>query len=99
MFIRQLPKPSPGGRWQPEGLTDEGKTAETARCAAKYDGELPSSTTADAAVPLPPREGFESDKLKFAQQFGVERRGAAICSMQCVTHWLSAHADKLKFET
>ena len=25
----------------------------------------PSSTTADAAVPLPPREGFGSDKLKF----------------------------------
>ena len=38
------------------------------------------------------------DKLKFAQQFGVERVWAAICRMQCVTHWLSAHADKLKFE-
>ena len=32
----------------------------------------PSSTTADAAVPLPPREGFRSDKLKFVSITSLE---------------------------
>ena len=28
LALTALSKPSLGGRWQPEGLTDEGKTAE-----------------------------------------------------------------------
>ena len=47
--------------------------------------------------PFPQGKVWERDKLKFEPRFGVERRGAAIRRMQCVTHWLSAHADKLKF--
>ena len=32
-----------------------------------------------------------------APMFGIERVWAAIYQMQFVTNWLSAHADKLKF--
>jgi len=37
------------------------------------------------------------DKLQFTLQFGVERRRAAICPMQCVTHCPRALPAKLKF--
>ena len=48
-----------------------------------------------------PRESdtyHQCDKLKFIFRSSESSGGAVIRRMQYVTHWLSAQADKLKFE-